>query len=163
MIEDFQLRPMQEQDRATVLGLHVAASQQPFVEPIADTLALTQPARDNHVIAAGGAIIGFFQIETENLKRFQGASARELELHEVFIDTQMQGQGFGRLFIQSLADYIRENYLDWRTIALSVNCKNLTAYGLYQKGGFIDTGQLWTEGRSGPQHVMRMHLREIIS
>lgn len=163
MSQDFQLRPFQEQDRAAVLGLRVAAEQQPFVEPIAETLALTEPARNNHVIVAAGVIAGFFQIETENLRRFQSASAQELELHEFFIDIGMQGQGVGSFFVRNLADYIRETYPNWLTIALSVNCKNLNAYGLYQKGSFIDTGQLWTEGRSGPQHVMRMHLSKTTS
>ena len=43
-------------------------------------------------------------------------------------------------------------------IGLTVNCKNLHAYKLYELGGFIDTGELYLGGRSGPQHIMRRKL-----
>lgn len=163
MSDRFQLRPFQEQDRANVLKLRVSAAQQPFVDPIPETLKLIKHARDNHVITSDGTPVGFFQIETENLRRFQDASAQELELHEFFIDIGAQGQGLGNFFISNLANYVRKHYPNWSTIALSVNCKNLTAFDLYQKGGFIDTAEIWRKGRSGPQHVMRMHLDKIFS
>lgn len=149
---------MISEDRTAVLALRVKHAQRPFVEPIAETLEFKEAARENHVIEVDGAIAGFFQIETENLRRFKDASVLELELHEFFIDAGVQGKGIGSYFIQSFSGYTRCAYPDWQTISLSVNCKNLAAYRLYQKGGFIDTGEIWAEGRSGPQHVMRMQL-----
>jgi ribosomal protein S18 acetylase RimI-like enzyme len=159
LIENLQLRPMRAEDRAAVLALRVTDAQQPFVEPIAETLSFKEAARENHVIEVDDVVAGFFQIETVNLRRFQNASAHELELHEFFIDIGMQSKGIGSFFVLNLNNYIRDHSPNWSTISLSVNCKNLTAYRLYQKGGFVDTGEIWLEGRSGPQHVMRMQLR----
>lgn len=149
---------MRTEDRTAVLALRVADEQRPFVEPIAETLSFNEAARENHVIDVNGVVAGFFQIETENLRRFRGAAAQELELHEFFIDVGMQGKGIGSVFVLNLKGYILDRYANWSTISLSVNCKNLAAYRLYENGGFIDTGEIWLEGRSGPQHVMRMQL-----
>lgn len=155
----FQLRRIVDADNDQVLALRVHPDQSPFVEPIAETLDAETPSRDNHVIVSDDVIVGFFQIDTGNFRRFEDSPALELELHEVIVDVSSQGQGIGRGFISALPDFLRDSYADWPCIALTVNCRNERAHTFYAKGGFADTGEVFAPGRSGPQHVMRMWLR----
>ncbi len=150
-----ELRQFLTADRAVVLGLSVTGPQAAFVEPIAETLSTTALQRDNFVIAADGAIVGFFQIACSS-----GAQkiANTLELHEVIVDASHQGKGYGKVFVFALKEFLRSEYPKWDAVCLTVNCKNKKAYRLYELGGFTDTGELYFEGRSGPQHVMRLAL-----
>ncbi len=150
-----KLRRYLTADRAAVLGLSVTGPQAAFVEPIAETLSTTALQRDNFVIAADDGVVGFFQIDCSS-----GAQriANALELHEVLVDASHQGKGYGKAFVFALKDFLRREYPVWDDVCLTVNCKNMGAYRLYELGGFTDTGELHLEGRSGPQHVMRLAL-----
>ena len=142
-------------DRAAVLGLSVTGLQAAFVEPMAETLSTTALQRDNFVIAADDGVVGFFQIDcSSDAQRI----ANSLELHEVLVDASHQGKGYGKAFVFALKDFLRSEYPVWDDVCLTVNCKNMGAYRLYELGGFTDTGELYLEGRSGPQHVMRLAL-----
>jgi len=146
---------MIDDDREELLGLSILAEQEPFVERLAETLATSALERDNHVIIAGDAVIGFFQIDHDSGDQLvQG----DMELHEVLIDARYQGRGLGRAFMENLPDYLRENYPRRHSVCLTVNCRNRKAYEIYNRAGFVDTEELWQEGRSGPQHIMRMAL-----
>ena len=140
-------------DRPAVLGLSVTDPQAAFVEPMAETLSTTALQRDNFVIAADDGVVGFFQIDCSS-----GAQriANSLELHEVIVDASHQEKDMA--FVFALQDFLRREYPVWDDVCLTVNCKNMGAYRLYELGGFTDTGELYLEGRSGPQHVMRLDL-----
>jgi len=156
----FRLRPMDSTDRDQVLRLRVEPAQAPFVEPIEETLACVNTLRENHVMLIDDKVIGFFQIDLENEQRFEVASAKELELHEVIIDSSHQGRGYGAAFLEQLPAYIGSEYPGWKSIVLTVNCLNERAHALYKRGGFSDTGEIYPHGRSGPQYVMRYFLAD---
>ncbi|MGI9464598.1 MAG: GNAT family N-acetyltransferase [Aestuariivirgaceae bacterium] len=151
-----KLRAMTEADRDAVLRLQVSPEQGAFVDPLVETLATTALRNDNYVMEAAGEIVGYFQIDSSSGKQ---TMADNLELHEVLIDVAHQGKGYGKLFIQQLRAFLTETYPDWSSVCLTVNCRNTHAYRLYAFGGFIDTGDLYLEGRSGPQHIMVLPLR----
>jgi len=150
-----KLRRYLTADRPAVMGLSVTDPQAAFVEPIAETLSTTALQRDNFIIAADDGVVDFFQIDCSS-----GAQriADALELHEVLVDASHQGKGYGKVFVFALKNYLRSEYPVWDAVCLTVNCKNMGAYRLYELGGFTDTGELYHEGRSGPQHVMRLML-----
>ena len=151
-----RLRTMADADRATVAGLRVTNDQLAFVDTIADTLNGSAHQRENYVIEAGNAIVGFFQVDSGS-----GAQAvpDSIELHEVQIDAAHQGNGHAGAFMAALAPFLAAHYPDTDTVSLTVNCRNRIAYRVYAQGGFTDTGALYHGGRSGPQHVMTMKLR----
>jgi GNAT superfamily N-acetyltransferase len=152
---EITLRRILASDRSAVLGLSVTDPQAAFVEPIAETLSTTALERDNFVIVAGGEVVGFFQIDcASDAQKIPDT----LELHEVIIDAAHQGKGYGKAFVFALKEFLRREYPGWGAVCLTVNCKNKGAYRLYELGGFMDTGELYCEGRSGPQHVMRLDL-----
>lgn len=150
-------------ERDYVLQLRVDQAQMRFVEPIEETLTQENVLRENHVMLADGNVVGFFQIDTENERRFESAPSKELELHEVIVGASHQGHGYGAAFLEQLPSYVCAEYPDWDSLALSVNCLNKRAHALYARGGFSDTGEIFKLGRSGPQYVMRCHLAEPLS
>jgi ribosomal protein S18 acetylase RimI-like enzyme len=142
-------------DRDAVLALSVTYKQSAFVEPLKETLSDDDPLRECFVIVADHAIVGFFQIDsTSGAQKIPGS----LELHEVLVDVKHQGKGLGKAFVLSLKQFLKAEYPRSQSVCLTVNCKNKAAYRLYELGGFVDIGQIYSEGRSGPQHIMQLML-----
>ncbi len=150
-----RLRKFLATDRSAVLGLAVTEGQAAFVEPLAETLSSAAPQRDNFVIEANGVVVGFFQIDSSSGMQ---KITNTLELHEVSIDAKHQGKGYGKAFTCTLKSFLQSEYPEWVAVCLTVNRANMSAYRLYQLGGFADTGELHLQGRSGPQHIMRLSL-----
>ena len=144
---------MSGEDHDEVLALRVAHGQLAFVDPIADVFATTALHRENFIMNSDGSIVGFFQIDSTS-----GAQVVDghLSLHEVQVDAAHQGRGFARQFVARLPAFLKARYPDWSSVCLTVNCRNKSAYRVYQLGGFVDTGGLYHQGRSGPQHIMTM-------
>lgn len=145
------LRRLEDDDRPVVAKLSVRSEQEAFVEPLPETLAATAMDRDNYVMEADGAVVGFFQIDSTSRTQCVPDC---LELHEVCVDGSAQGQGHGRSFVEALPLFLRETYPGWDGVCLTVNCRNERAKRLYELGGFEATGELKEEGRSGPQFIM---------
>ena len=148
-----QLRRMTNGDRTEVIGLRVTSEQAAYVEPLNEVLAI--PNRDHYVLESFGCIIGFFQIDASSGVQ---CVPEHLELHEFSIDQAQQGKGHGRTFVKALPNFLQCEYPGWRGVCLTVNCNNASAKRLYELGGFVDTGRLKLEGRSGPQHIMCLEL-----
>ena len=149
------LRRMREEDRPSVLALTVTDDQAAFVDPAADTLAGSASWQDSCVIEADGTVVGYFQIDVSSGRQTVPGA---IEVHEVFIDARHQGRGYGKVFARLLKPFLQQTYPEATLACLTVNCKNRHAYRLYAYGGFVDTGDPYHEGRSGPQHIMRMDL-----
>lgn len=151
----FEIRRCLTSDRAAVLAMSVTEAQSAFVEPLAETLSEGRARRDNFVIQADGAVVGFFQIDSASGEQ---AIAGCLELHELSIDARHQDKGYGKALMRALKPFLRKAYPEWAEVCLTVNCRNEGAYRLYRLGGFLDTGELRRQGRSGPQNILRLPL-----
>lgn len=147
------LRRMLRDDRAQVAALAVGSDQLRFVDPMPLTLKTTALERDNFVMATETGIAGFFQIDTRTPDYIQQPL---LELCQVVVDQNQQGRGLGRQFVQALPELLKREYPDASGVVLTVNCRNKPAYHVYSAGGFHDTGEIYTGGPSGPQHIMSM-------
>ncbi len=151
-------RSYNESDRKAVVAFVVTGKQTNYVEPLAETLSTTGLYRENYVIEVNGLIIGFFQIDSKTNNQ---CIPDHLELHEVIIDSKHQSQGYGKEFLKELFPFLKEQYPEAAGVCLTVNCKNHSAINLYLRSGFADTGMIKTEGRSGPQHVMKKDLTQL--
>jgi len=147
------LRHMTENDHAPAAALGVTSDQMQFVDSMPLTLKTTALKRDNFVIEAYAGIVGFFQIDTRVPDYIQQPL---LELCQVVIDEKHQGHGIGRQFVQRLPEVLKLEYPEASGVVLTVNCRNKMAYHVYAASGFHDTGQIYTGGPSGPQHIMTM-------
>ena len=147
------LRRMREDEQALAATLAVTSEQLQFVVPMQLTMKTTALERDNFIIETDAGIVGFFQIDTRVPEYVRQPL---LELCQVVIDQNHQGRGIGRRFIQSLPELLRREYPDATGVVLTVNCRNKMAHRVYVAGGFRDTGEIYTGGPSGPQHIMTM-------
>lgn len=143
-------------ERVLVLALNDA--QQPFVAPIAQTLAELHPRLSAHLIWQADQIAGFFLIDQDYALHYPFASVDSVGLRSFFIDQRFQGLGLAKRSLQALPDYLRVQRIAASAIFLTVNCKNEAAIPLYRQCGFEDTGELYLDGGYGPQHIMRLAL-----
>lgn len=152
------LSPYQPAQREHVLGLSLNEAQQPYVAPIAQTLAELHPRLGAHLIGHGEQIAGFFLIDQDYAQHYPFASADSVGLRSFFIDQRFQGLGLAKRSLQALPDYLRAQRIAAAAVFLTVNCKNEAAIPLYRQCGFADTGELYLDGGYGPQHIMRLAL-----
>lgn len=114
--------------------------------------------RDAHVILADGEPAGFFAIDRDYAAHHDFAHDRALGLRMFSVDFAQQGQGVASNGCRALRAYLQKQYPDWTACFLTVNVKNPDAYRVYEKGGFMDTRDLYLGGGLGPQHIMRLDL-----
>lgn len=100
---------------------------------------------------------GVFRID-RGYGAYDFAAQGEVGLRYFIVDHRQQGRGIAAAALGHLPDMLRRDYPDAPSIALTVNCRNLGAYRVYERAGFKDTGALYLGGGAGPQHVMRMGL-----
>lgn len=144
--------------------LKVSDEQLMFVSPIEQIIAQANASSHFHRITMDGLGVGFFIIDTDYASQYdfcQSSNASNnaskiLGLRSFFIDSRFQGRGIGQQAVVLLKSYLQQVYTQWSAIVLTVNCKNRQAWRLYSGVGFIDDGEQYLGGRSGPQHIMRM-------
>ena len=61
--------------------------------------------------------------------------------------------------IAGLKTYLLPRYPDRDRVWLTVNLANPAAIAVYRKAGFTDIGEIWLQGRAGPQMIMFMSLK----
>ena len=159
-LPDLQLQPLGRDGFDRVAHIAVRPEQEPFCGTIAGHFAADEPGCDFHMIARGGRAIGFFKIDRAFAARFDFARPGELGLRGVMIDAAEQGRGSGKSAMRALGPYLARHYPGARTLALTVNEVNPTARAVYLAAGFVDTGALYHGGRIGPQHILRLNLRQ---
>ncbi len=81
----------------------------------------------NHILLQDDEIIGYF---------VASAVAGEVTLMNIAVSPEKQGQGAGKVLLQFLLDYSRNN--DQQEIWLEVRASNQSAIHLYQKLGFVE-------------------------
>ncbi|WP_260256232.1 hypothetical protein [Elizabethkingia meningoseptica] len=59
--------------------------------------------------------------------------------------------------MQKLPAFVKQNFPEVEEIVFGVNATNQSAYQLYIKTGYQDSGKIY-EGLKGPQHIMLMKL-----
>ena len=131
--------------------LEILPEQLPFSGDIYCALntLLVRPTADieGFVLLADQQPAGFLMLKRgEFLPHW--ADAGSASLHALQIDRRVQGQGFGKAFLQGLPDAIAAKWPDIRQVMLSVDADNLPALNLYLRQGWVDTGQAY-KGRIG--------------
>ena len=147
---------------AELLKLRVRPDQEEFVSPVAVTLAdaLVCEGSEPMAILLGDRPIGFYRLE-ESVRSIAGhdVDCPALGLRSFFIDRDWQGRGWGSAVMVAVIDDVETRHPGIEALVLTVNCRNTPALALYQRAGFVDTGELHLGGRSGPQHLLMRKLR----
>ncbi|WP_083100760.1 GNAT family N-acetyltransferase [Pseudophaeobacter leonis] len=125
-----------------------------FSGTVAQAFQTKEDGVDFHAILINETAIGFFKID----RCYGIAKDNELGLRGFMIDQRHQGKGHATSALRALPDYLRPPYPDQTSLLLTVDIQNVAAIACYRKSGFLNTGQLYFGGFSGPQQVMRLPL-----
>ena len=145
-----------------VRALRVAAEQYCYVGDVEANLieAEADPNSDAMAIVLDGRVVGFYRIDlapcTLGRQQFGGTCAA---LRGMLVDRSLQGGGIGTRALIACCEDLQRRHPQLQLLALTVNCGNGCAIKAYRKAGFVDSGELYFGGRSGPQHLMlrRLH------
>lgn len=112
------------------------------------------PQLSFHAIHNGSGLVGMFKLDPLYPARHHFADPTDLGIRGVLIDARFQGRGFGAKAMAALPPYAAALYPDKRRVVLTVNLLNPAAYSTYLRAGFHDTGEIYTGGARGPQHIL---------
>ncbi len=97
---------------------------------------------------ANATMVGFAELAYEH------GSEENYWLFHFFIDRHYQGQGYGKLALQTLIEFIKNHFAECRTIHITVDPENERAIRLYTAAGFQPTGEdRWEE----PVYRLSLH------
>ena len=96
---------------------------------------------------------GFFVLDFGEDKLDLTDNEKSVLLRSLSVNPDLQGKGIGKAAMQLVDRFVRENFPDCDEIVLAVNQKNISAYQIYLKTGYLYEGKSRI-GRSGPQYLM---------
>ena len=138
------LREVTRDNWQAALRLAVYPEQQRF---IADYTPIAAIALAKAYIRPGGltwipyafyaspTMIGFAELA------YEPGSAENYWLFHFFIDSHFQGQGYGKQALQTLLQFIKEQFVECQAIYITVHPENERAIRLYTAAGFQPTGE----------------------
>lgn len=143
------LQPVDQSNWRDVAKLKVFEHQLEFVAEPCSYLTLCCYGQDWQPLAIclGDVVIGFMMWSTD-------PADGSCWLGGIFIDRDMQRQGYGRQAVRAAMAMLKERH-GYQDFALSYQPTNLPARSLYQQLGFVETGEL-----EGAEVVARLSLVE---
>ncbi|MEX5687004.1 GNAT family N-acetyltransferase [Pseudomonas silesiensis] len=81
------------------------------------------------------------------------ADEHSATLHALQVDHRAQGKGYGKACLQALPEVARQAWPEIKGLELSVDADNVSAIALYEKFGWIDSGEAY-KGRIGYERRM---------
>lgn len=152
-----RVTPADDALQAELLQLGVSHRQQAYVGHIDNLLAdvASCPESESMAICLGNEAIGYYRIDPHP----RSVAGRDFDVHALglrafFIDQRWQGQGLGTRALAALIDDLGKRHVNARLLVLNVNVSNAAATRMYQRAGFVQSGELYHGGRAGPQHLM---------
>lgn len=136
------LRPITEDNWAACVQLVVAPEQTEFVASNAVSLAQAAYQRNPGLIPLGAyegeTMVGFVMyVSPEAAPDERGRHW----IYRVMVGQQYQGRGYGRAAMEALLAHMRATVPADRPIALDYHERNVVAAHLYQRLGFVPTGE----------------------
>lgn len=107
----------------------------------------------HHCILFDGKVVGFFTLDFSDERFTYSSNKNAVLLRSLSINPTFQGKGIAKSVMLQLPDWVKSHFPKTNKIAFGVNIRNKSAYELYLKTGYLDSGNLY-EGRKGPQHIM---------
>jgi RimJ/RimL family protein N-acetyltransferase len=144
---------------AQTCELNVRAEQTQFtVSDIGEMLKSLEPTELPHLILADDKVVGFFLFDAGYGKKYDFCPEHSLGVRALLVDHRFQGQGIAKKAISQFPQFANFHFPTFKTLYLTVNCRNKGAYQCYLKAGFEDTGERYLGGLAGPQHIMKKAL-----
>ncbi|REC74994.1 GNAT family N-acetyltransferase [Chryseobacterium elymi] len=96
---------------------------------------------------------GFFALDFGEDKLDLTDNEKSVLLRSLSINPDLQGKGIGKTAMDKVDGFVKENFPYCNEIVLAVNQKNVSAYHIYLKAGYLYNGKTRI-GRNGPQYLM---------
>ena len=154
-----EIVPIDHDDLITVRNLRVRENQQRFVCSPPGVLELIkelglEETSLPYVITVGEEPVGFFTLNFYSLAvDYYLENDRQCSIQSFMIDKAHQRKGYARKAMDRIFTLINRMRGKINLIKLTVNRHNNAAKALYLKCGFTDTGRIYLDGPSGPQHI----------
>ncbi|HAY3563140.1 TPA: GNAT family N-acetyltransferase [Elizabethkingia meningoseptica] len=113
--------------------------------------------RFQYTILHENNIVGFFSLDFSSDKLIYSDHVHAVLLRALSINPKFQGRGIAKSAMLKLPAFVKQNFPEVEEIVFGVNATNQSAYQLYIKTGYQDSGKIY-EGLKGPQHIMLMKL-----
>ncbi len=88
-----------------------------------------------YVFYANTTMVGFAELA------YEPGSDENYWFFHFFIDSHYQGQGYGKQALQTLLQFIKEQFVECRAMHITVHPENERAIRLYTAAGFQATGE----------------------
>lgn len=143
------------------VDVRVLPEQERFINPIEKQLSIMKEGEVPFVVRSDDQDVGFFTLRpSTDDEVVQLRDSSRCTLLSFMIDAQQQGKGYASKALSKIPELVKITFPSVKSVGLTVNCRNIQAYSLYEKNGFRDIGELYLGGSAGPQHIMVMILPE---
>lgn len=165
MTIDLKIIKIDDIDKETLEKIYVESE---FIDPIDEILkriedVSKEPISQPFQVLRNNDIVSFFTIESSN-PNIDGKEEPEKGsywLESFFITRTYLGKGLAKAVVNQLLQRINSFYPDASSLYLTVNFRNEIAKKLYKKCGFEDTGEIYSAGPAGPQHIYKKRVPDI--
>lgn len=148
------LAPCTEEDIPQLNNLKVKPFQKVYCDLPSKTLSQMQEGMTAHVVKKDGKILGMFCVDMRFYLSSTFARFDTPGISRFMIDQDSQGKGFGTETCRMMPVYLRTVAPRARGSYLLVTTNNAGAYKAFTRGGWTDTGEKYTLGHTGPQHIL---------
>lgn len=148
------ITPLRDSHHDAVLALSLTPAQIQFSQSPHGFIEEADSQLDYYVITYQQKVVGFFKLDKHYHLTLGQQALNQLGLRTFVIGCQFQRKGFATDALALLPDFIKQHYPNVKSLFLTVNCLNQSAYHCYLKAGFIDTEQLYLKGEYGAQHIL---------
>lgn len=150
-----QLKPVTRENWEEALALKVLKEQSDFVPTVAVSLAkvFIKPDGENveylpFAIYDEQQMVGFI------MHAYEETTTNSYWINGFFIDASYQKKGYGKQAMLVMIQWIISRFPQCQEICLTVHKENIVARQLYEKLGFVATGD-----SSGNEDVMKKQIR----
>lgn len=160
-MKNIQLKFYNESHLETLISYTLSEEQTKFTALPFQAFERLKERTDNHAkpitIILDNEPIGFFVLDYGEDKLEMTDNENSLLVRSLSINPKHQGKGYGKIAMNLVDRFIKENFPTIDELVLAVNFKNKAAYDLYLKVGYIDNGSQ-REWYNGSQHLLKKKL-----
>jgi len=153
------IEPLSDDNVEALCVLTVKPFQQTFCDQPIRSLVEQQKGASVHAIISKEVVVGMFSVDTHFQQRFTFAQFDTVGIENFIIDQDKQGQGFGAEACRMMPNYLRSMAPRARGAFQLIHLNNAGGCKASSRGGWVDTGNIYTLGRTGPQFIYWMPLR----
>lgn len=124
---------------------------------LTDLSIMENTARTQYCILHNDEVVGFFSLDLSDDRLIYTQNTSAILLRALSIMPQYQGKGMAKETMLLLPDFVKANFSKVTEIVFGVNFENTSAYNLYIKTHYTDTGKVY-QGVKGPQYCMSKQL-----